>query len=246
MARSKVYMIPLDTTGARDKLGFSVEAVMGHRSYNLVKTFLDGDLVGIKLPYTEYKEHAVVHPELLSALVTSLKSRKRVVFVCDTAARHFNKKANAIEHMEAMMAKGVTYERTGAPFAMLDGINGAYEMSVDLGRKKGGKFLLAGELQNTNGMVITTTPKPLGNNCFEGALFNMGVGLGAKRGKIQLYSSLGPQVNVEKCYLCKKCIYICPVGAIHKGPKHVIIDQERCINCGKCVDLTRFGGITYH
>jgi len=95
-------------------------------------------------------------------------------------------------------------------------------------------------------MVVTAYPKPIGENCYEGALFNMGVGLGAKRGKIQLYSTSGPQVNVEKCYLCKKCIYICPVGAIHKGDRHVVIDHDRCINCGKCVDLTRFGGISYH
>lgn len=43
-------------------------------------------------------------------------------------------------------------------------------------------------------------------------------------------------IDVEVCSNCARCMITCPVGAIHvdKSIKHVVIDQELCVECGVC------------
>jgi ferredoxin len=44
------------------------------------------------------------------------------------------------------------------------------------------------------------------------------------------------EINQDLCTQCAKCIPICPVGAIHgeRSTRHVVIDQEKCVECGVC------------
>ncbi len=47
---------------------------------------------------------------------------------------------------------------------------------------------------------------------------------------------------------CKKCIahpcmVVCPVNAISMGEKGSIIDQEKCVDCGKCKEACPYGAI---
>ncbi|MBN2722481.1 MAG: DUF362 domain-containing protein [Deltaproteobacteria bacterium] len=243
-SESRVFLIPLDTSETDDRTAFSLETVLAHRAYHLMEAFSDSELVGVKLPYIEDKNQLNADLTILKALVNSLRKAGKNPFVCDTSSRHIDKKANAVEHMEIYHRKGISYETAGASFAMLDGISGGYEF-VDTSPVDKSKVFLAGELPNIDGLIIFSTPSPSGSSCCKGSIFNMGIGLASRKGKIQLYSKSGPQVNAKQCYLCRKCIYICPCGAISRGEKHVIINYDKCINCGKCVDLTRFGGISY-
>jgi len=43
-------------------------------------------------------------------------------------------------------------------------------------------------------------------------------------------------INNQACSNCAQCIITCPVSAIHvdKSIKHVVIDQELCVECGVC------------
>jgi ferredoxin len=43
-------------------------------------------------------------------------------------------------------------------------------------------------------------------------------------------------ISQEVCNQCAKCMPTCPVNAIYvdKTTKHVVIDQEKCVECGVC------------
>lgn len=43
-------------------------------------------------------------------------------------------------------------------------------------------------------------------------------------------------VVTENCIKCKytDCVEECPVGAFHEGPNMVVINPEKCIECGVC------------
>ncbi len=51
-------------------------------------------------------------------------------------------------------------------------------------------------------------------------------------------------IEAELCKGCTKCAKICPVAAIHgKVKEPFVIDQEKCIKCGACIDSCSFKAI---
>ena len=61
-----------------------------------------------------------------------------------------------------------------------------------------------------------------------------------------------PQVDLEKCNGCGKCVSVCPVEAMtlvsandpHKPKKKMAkVDQDRCLGCGVCVRTCALDGI---
>lgn len=61
-----------------------------------------------------------------------------------------------------------------------------------------------------------------------------------------------PEVNVEKCNGCGKCINACPVEALElitiksregKRLKKALLNQSLCLGCGLCVKSCKFGAI---
>jgi NAD-dependent dihydropyrimidine dehydrogenase PreA subunit len=41
-------------------------------------------------------------------------------------------------------------------------------------------------------------------------------------------------IDQERCTACGRCVPYCPVGAIHKEGKSTWIDLEECVECGNC------------
>jgi formate hydrogenlyase subunit 6/NADH:ubiquinone oxidoreductase subunit I len=53
------------------------------------------------------------------------------------------------------------------------------------------------------------------------------------------------EINAEKCIGCTACARNCPVECIsgtRKSPH--VIDQARCIKCGRCFEVCRFDAVT--
>jgi ferredoxin len=52
-------------------------------------------------------------------------------------------------------------------------------------------------------------------------------------------------VVTEACIKCKytDCVEVCPVACFHEGENMLVIDPERCIDCGVCVPECPAGAI---
>jgi uncharacterized Fe-S center protein len=247
MCPAKVYFIPLDRDEEKYKCAFSLSAVLDFFPFRLLDAFRDHDLVGIKLHFGSKENKTCIDPTYVASIVQSLKKKRINGFICDTSENFRDRGENAVTHIEAMHSNGFSFEKYHAPVIMLDGINGTYEHKVDSGTGTGEKIILAGEIQNVDGLVVLSHPSPFASCAYEGALYNLGVGLAGKRGKIRHYSKSIPKVHSQQCFTCRKCVRECPVNAIwvNETLKSVEIVSELCINCGRCVDVAPFGGITY-
>ncbi len=54
------------------------------------------------------------------------------------------------------------------------------------------------------------------------------------------------KINPDLCTGCTLCSRICPTDAISGKVKHPhLIDQDKCIKCGACMDKCRFGAISF-
>lgn len=54
------------------------------------------------------------------------------------------------------------------------------------------------------------------------------------------------EFDAEKCKGCKKCgvMNVCPVGAAEVVDKKLVIDDAKCIHCGRCVGNCHFDAMT--
>ncbi len=53
-----------------------------------------------------------------------------------------------------------------------------------------------------------------------------------------------PQIDAQKCKLCKKCVKACPMGAWQDTENGLHFDMKRCIGCGLCMVACNFGAIS--
>lgn len=49
--------------------------------------------------------------------------------------------------------------------------------------------------------------------------------------------------TLEKCQKCMACIRICPTEALSMQHQRIIINREKCINCGQCLDACVHQGL---
>lgn len=65
---------------------------------------------------------------------------------------------------------------------------------------------------------------------------------------------MGESANIVEVKVCRQCpgippcVLACPVDAIERSPKTgaVIIDDEKCIRCGRCVEECPYDAIWYN
>ena len=240
---SKVYHIP--PAKSLDASVSAMRSVLEHRAYHLFRSFYTKQLVGIHLSCKQPEKNKNILFPFIRDAASILKEKDTWAFICDTSNRHKNICSNALEQIETTCRDSLENLRDLLPFFMLDGINGNYEY---IRRGKGGKddAYLAGELNNLDALVVFSVPYTHDLCGVSGALFSTGAGLASKRGKIKLYTQNKPRVNVAKCYACRRCLHECPVDAISMGNRHVVIDDDKCVDCGRCVEIARRCGISYN
>ena len=237
---TKVYYIPTDTKPTKDKAVLSVANVLNHRMFYLLRMYCGNEIVGIK-PCCKDR-YSYERLDFVAQISDLLREQGVDVLLCDTTDTFMKRNSTAISAVETAKCNGLD---SGFPhLVFLDGLKGDHSFVTD--QENGdGKTYLSGELENLDGLIMISEPDIHKLGGINGALFNMGEGLASKQGKIRQYSMSKPQVNVTKCYTCRRCLRACPVEAIYMAEKHVDIDKEKCINCGKCVEIARFGGISY-
>ena len=53
-----------------------------------------------------------------------------------------------------------------------------------------------------------------------------------------------PEIVLEKCDRCGKCVEVCPCEAVKCVDKKVLVDTGKCIFCGKCAGQCHAGALT--
>ncbi|MBP7216219.1 MAG: DUF362 domain-containing protein [Candidatus Omnitrophica bacterium] len=238
--KSDVYFVSLSSSHLKERqvaLARLIEKANPHL------TFREGEFVPVKITIGDTDCVYHVHPALVSMIIAAIAQQKAKPFLFDTSVIYKGQRQNAIDHLALAQRKGFTYEQTGAPFIVADGVfgNDGKEFTVssnDIKKVRTPSFVGMVDsllvLSHATGHIVSG---------YAGAIKNVAMGMSCRATKQVQHSSLKPSVIEKRCTACGCCIAICPVKAITYVKKKAFIDQGVCVGCGECLCACKFDAI---
>jgi len=208
------------------------------------RCFKQGDFTAIKVHVGEPPNNTYIKAPFIQELVEELLALKTKPFITDTSALYTGRRHNAIDHTILANEHGFNITTLGIPFIAPDGLFGTSETTVQIDGELNKEVLIASDVVRCQSILSIAhfTGHPAA--CAAATLKTLGMGCSSRKGKMRQHASMRPKVG-DECTLCGDCFDHCPADAITLGDVRADIDREKCIGCGECVAVCRFGAVKY-
>ncbi|MBD3155524.1 MAG: DUF362 domain-containing protein [Candidatus Aenigmarchaeota archaeon] len=202
----------------------------------MISKELGEDNIGLKIHFGEGNNDTHIDPELLKDVTKYFNNPKFVE--CNVLYK--GTRTRKSDHIETAKKHGFGF----LEIDILDGELGEEAVEVPINTPNT-KFAKLGKgLEKYGKLIALTHFKGHGMSGFGGAIKNVGMGLGSRGGKLDMHSSLSPQVNRQTCIACKVCIENCPADAIKLVENKAGVNQDKCIGCAMCIAVCPTGAIS--
>ncbi len=187
--------------------------------------------VGVKVHFGEKGNISFVSAKSIKPIVEMIDSPTLI----ETSVLYRSPRGEASTHKKLALEHGFDF----APIDFLDGEKGDDSIEVKINGDHFKVCHIGAGLEKYNSLLVISHFKGHHMAGFGGAIKNLAMGFGSRRGKLDQHALLKHQVVQENCIGCKLCIDNCPVDAIdfNEKNKKANINQEKCIGCSKCMAI---------
>lgn len=200
--------------------------------------------VAVKLHFGEVGNMAFLRQQYAKVLCDHIKERGGKPFLTDCNTLYVGYRNNALNHLDAAYMNGYNPLSTGVHTIIADGLRGTDEREIPV---EGGEYVkeakIGAAIAEADILISLTHFKGHVNAGFGGALKNIGMGCGSKKGKMEMHSSGTPRVSARNCIGCGMCVKNCANDGVHVINKKAVIDEEHCVGCGYCIAYCPKGAI---
>ncbi|MBI0583671.1 MAG: DUF362 domain-containing protein [Methanomassiliicoccus sp.] len=238
---SDVYFADLRADRASKNVPNKIQKLF--RRAGLGSTFSKGDLVAVKTHFGEEGNTAYLRPELVSNVVDLVSRGGGKPFLTDCSTLYKGMRTNAVDHLLVAARHGFTYPVVNAPIVMADGLKGTDDVEIPVDLKHCRTVKIGAAAAHADSLMVVSHFKGHGLTGFGGALKNLGMGLGSRRGKMEMHALVRAKVVEERCKGCGRCVEQCPADAIEMIERKAMVDPEKCIGCGECNIICQNQGI---
>ena len=233
MAASKVYFTDFHCRPGVSRLD-KLERLLNQAGLGQID-FQD-KMVAIKLHFGELGNLAYLRPNYAKVVADFVRARGGLPFLTDCNTLYIGSRKNALEHMDTAALNGFLPATTGCHVIIADGLRGGDDVEVPV---VGGEYVKTAKIgravMDADIVIALSHFKAHENAGLGGALKNLGMGCGSRRGKMEMHSDGKPHVVSELCVGCGACARICAHGAPQIQGGVCSIDQNRCVGCGRCL-----------
>ena len=194
-------------------------------------------LVAIKMHFGEPGNLAFLRPNYAKAVADVVKELGGVPFLTDCNTLYPGRRKNALEHLDAAYENGFTPLSTGCQVIIGDGLRGNDDVEVPVAgaehitTAKIGKAIMEADV-----IISLSHFKGHEQTGMGGAIKNLGMGCGSRRGKMEQHAAGKPNVKGSRCVGCRKCLTQCAHDAISfNGEGKASINWNKCVGCGRCI-----------
>jgi len=234
MSESVVYSVPAD------RVLSGVTAILDASGF--FKKLRPKRRIGIKVHFGEQGNTNHLRPDLIRAAAIACSYYNLQPVVIETTALYRGRRQLAAEYLRLAKEHGFTVQSLLAPLEILDGRHGERFYQVPLDSELVPIARLAHGLRRLSYLINMAHFKGHFVTGFGGVFKNMGMGLAAKAGKLEMHSGSKPYVDPEKCVSCGACVDYCPNDAIN-FVQYVAKIGRSCTGCGGCLPVCREGAI---
>ena len=192
----------------------------------------------IKMHFGEMGNLAFLRPNWARTVVEEVQKNGGKAFLTDCNTLYVGSRKNAVDHLETASLNGFTPYATLAHVIIADGLKGDDDVEVPV---RGGKYVekakIGRAVMDADIFISLTHFKGHEATGFGGALKNIGMGCGSRRGKMEQHNQGKPTVVEERCIGCHKCQKACAHSAPTFENGKCRIDTEKCVGCGRCLPV---------
>ena len=200
--------------------------------------------VAVKVHFGEVGNMAFLRHQYAKVLCDHIKARGGKPFLTDCNTLYVGYRNNALNHLDAAFINGYNPLSTGVHTIIADGLRGTDEREIPVA---GGEYVkeakIGAAVAEADIVVSLTHFKGHVNAGFGGALKNIGMGCGSKKGKMEMHSSGTPRIDGGKCIGCGMCVDHCANDGVHVVDGTAVIDEGHCVGCGYCIAYCPAGAI---
>lgn len=200
--------------------------------------------VAVKVHFGEVGNMAFLRHQYAKVLCDHIKARGGKPFLTDCNTLYVGYRNNALNHLDAAFINGYNPLSTGVHTIIADGLRGTDEREIPVA---GGEYVkeakIGAAVAEADIIVSLTHFKGHVNAGFGGALKNIGMGCGSKKGKMEMHSSGTPRIDGGKCIGCGMCVDHCANDGVYVVDGTAVIDEGHCVGCGYCIAYCPAGAI---
>jgi uncharacterized protein len=237
--QSKVYFTDMRTRPGNslyDKLDRLIQKA------GIGKLDLQDKMVALKIHFGEPGNLAYLRPNYAARIVKTVKQFGGKPFLTDCNTLYYGRRSNAVDHLEAAMENGYNRIAVGCDVIIADGLTGADATEIPINMKHVKQAKIGSVIADANVIISLNHFKGHEFSGFGGAIKNLGMGCGSRKGKLEMHSASKPKMSEENCVACGMCIANCPEQAIsYNKNRKALIDYSLCIGCGQCVASCHYG-----
>lgn len=194
-----------------------------------------GDLVAVKLSFSEVGNTAYIRPPFVREVVRKIKEYGGKPFLTDANTLYAGGRSNSVDHIQTAILNGFSYAVVEAPIIIADGLKGRSFVDVEINQKNCKTARIGADAYYADALVSLAHVHGHPGVGFAATFKNVGMGFGSRSGKQVMHSQEElPEVNESKCVGCGECVRYCPVNAISIVNDKAKVDGKLCIRCGEC------------
>ncbi len=189
----------------------------------------------IKMHFGEPGNLAFLRPNWAKKVADKVKELGGKPFLTDCNTLYVGGRKNALDHLDTAMENGFSPLSAGCHVIIADGLKGMDDAEVPVNGAYVHEAKIGRAIMDADIIISLTHFKGHETTGFGGALKNIGMGSGSRRGKMEMHAAGKPRVIAEKCVSCRRCQKVCAHGAQSFDSGRCIIDHAKCVGCGRCI-----------
>jgi uncharacterized protein len=239
--RATVYFAPAE--GREPAGSLSAKARNAYLATGFNDRIAEGDFAALKIHFGEVGNTGYIRPAWLGGLIWEVRQKTPHAFLTDSNTLYVGNRSNSIDHLRLAWSHGFTPEATGLPVIIADGLIGRDKQEPRSAQARTSSSKIASAILDADVIVALTHVTGHVQTGLGAAIKNVGMGCASRAGKLDQHSVTHPRVSAKQCRNCSVCMSFCPEAAIVQAEGHVVIEPARCVGCGECLVVCKYGAI---